>query len=259
MPIGRIRAAYSLPDRAAHRDGGDGFIPFGGDSPEGDVNGSADNNGYARNGDLAEAAVIGEHGNGANGGEERRDPAPYHGVEQERERAHEEGRKAAHAELQQKYEEETEEIRRIMTEFVRSMHMQFDEFRQKSELFVLQFSMAVAEKIVKREAAINKELVLAQIKDAMHKILGVEKIKVLVNPQDEKIVKPRRTDLIASTDSVREMIIEADDKVDRGGCIIESNHGNVDARLLSQLKNIEAALEEKARHARKSVSRKRKK
>jgi Flagellar biosynthesis/type III secretory pathway protein len=47
---------------------------------------------------------------------------------------------------------------------------------------------------------------------------------------------------MSHADSVREIVIESDNKVERGGCIIESDLGNIDARLSTQFELIEEAL-----------------
>ena len=104
------------------------------------------------------------------------------------------------------------------------------------------FALAVAERIVKREITLDDALVMRQVRDAIRRIIGVESITVRVHPDDENLVRSHRPSLLSSSDSVREIIIEGDDTVERGGCILESATGNVDARIASQLRQIESAL-----------------
>ena len=104
------------------------------------------------------------------------------------------------------------------------------------------FALAVAERIVKREITLDESVVMRQIRDAIRRIIGVETITVRVHPDDETLVRSHRPALLSSSDSVREIIIEGDDTVERGGCILESATGNVDARIGSQLRQIESAL-----------------
>ena len=104
------------------------------------------------------------------------------------------------------------------------------------------FALAVAERIVKREITLDGALVMRQIRDAVRRIIGVESITIRVHPEDEVLVRSHRAVLLSSSDSVREIIIEGDDTVERGGCILESATGNVDARIGSQLRQIESAL-----------------
>jgi flagellar assembly protein FliH len=104
------------------------------------------------------------------------------------------------------------------------------------------FALAVAERVVKHEITLDESVVMRQIRDSMHRIIGVETITVRVHPDDEILVRSHRPVLLSSSDSVREIIIEGDDTVERGGCILESATGNVDARIGSQLRQIESAL-----------------
>lgn len=104
------------------------------------------------------------------------------------------------------------------------------------------FAVAVAERIVKREIALDESVVMRQMREAVHRIVGVETITVRVHPADEAIVRSHRAALLSSSDSVREILIEGDETIERGGCILESASGNVDARIGSQLRQIESAL-----------------
>lgn len=104
------------------------------------------------------------------------------------------------------------------------------------------FAVAVAERIVKREITLDESVVMRQMREAIRRIVGVETITVRVHPDDEALVRSHRPALQSSSDSVREILIEGDESVERGGCILESATGNVDARIGSQLRQIETAL-----------------
>jgi flagellar assembly protein FliH len=67
-------------------------------------------------------------------------------------------------------------------------------------------------------------------------------VKLRVHPDDESTLRQRRVEVSSAIDSLREVVIEADDKIERGGCIVESDSGNVDARLSTQLRSIELVL-----------------
>lgn len=104
------------------------------------------------------------------------------------------------------------------------------------------FAVAVAERIVKREIALDDSVVMRQMREAVRRIVGVDTITVRVHPEDEALVRSHRPAVLSSTDSVRELLIEGDESIERGGCILESPTGNVDARIGSQLRQIETAL-----------------
>lgn len=126
--------------------------------------------------------------------------------------------------------------------FIFSLEEQQKTYHQSFEQSAMRFGLAVAEIIVKREVSIDKELVLQQVREALKRVVGVERIKLRVNPQDEAIVKGNRSVVTEDSDSVRDIVIEIDEAIEPGGCILESDSGNVDARLSTQLKKIEESL-----------------
>ena len=104
------------------------------------------------------------------------------------------------------------------------------------------FAMSVAERIIKREIARDDEAVVRQVRDALRRIVGVETVKLRIHPDDEILIRSHRGALLASADTIREVAFEPDDTIERGGCIIESSSGNVDARIATQLRQIDNAL-----------------
>lgn len=104
------------------------------------------------------------------------------------------------------------------------------------------FALAVAGRIIRREVLLTEDIVVTQIKEAIQRIVGVESIKVRVHPSDEGVVRAHRAVFLSSLDNLRDVVIEIDEGMERGGCIIESASGNVDARISTQLRQIETSL-----------------
>ena len=128
-----------------------------------------------------------------------------------------------------------------------NIRKEFSNLQQKSEEIVVRFSIAVAEQILRREVLLDNTIVLQQIKEGLRRVLGVDHIKIRVNPVDEAMVREQRAAIASGSDSLHDMIIEADEKVERGGCILESDSGNVDVRISTQMKKIETAMFEGVR------------
>ncbi len=167
------------------------------------------------------------------------DPAA---LEREHDRGYAEGYKAAEGRVRSECDQKLEEEKLRIGLLLANVQEQLDSFEKRAERTVIRLAIAVAERILKREAAIDQETVLRQIREALRRVMGVGSVRLRVNPADEQIVRDHRAEVLGSSDSVREIIIEADDQIPPGGCILESESGNVDARLATQLKKIEAAL-----------------
>jgi flagellar assembly protein FliH len=115
-------------------------------------------------------------------------------------------------------------------------------FQERLERDLFRFALAVAERIVRREVMMDDATILRQVKDAIRRVVGVESIRLRIHPQDEAVVRQHRPGIIASVDSLRDVVVEPDAAVEPGGCIIDSSSGNVDARISTQLQQIETAL-----------------
>jgi flagellar assembly protein FliH len=120
-----------------------------------------------------------------------------------------------------------------------SQHLQSQEIIERDSLKLI---IAIAERVIRREVLIDDQIVLRQIQEAMRRVSGIDRLKLRINPQDESLIKSHRNEIVASGDAVHELVIETDDTIEKGGCVLESDAGNVDARLSTQLKQIEAAL-----------------
>jgi flagellar assembly protein FliH len=167
------------------------------------------------------------------------DPAA---LEREYDRGYAEGYKSAEGRVRSECDQKIDEEKLRIGLLLANVQEQLDSFEQRAERTVVRLAVAVAEQILKREVATDQETVLRQIREALRRVMGVGSVRLRVNPADEQMVREHRAEVLGSSDSVREIIIEADDQIPPGGCILESESGNVDARLATQLKKIEAAL-----------------
>jgi flagellar biosynthesis/type III secretory pathway protein FliH len=125
--------------------------------------------------------------------------------------------------------------------WIEIMRQQFADLSTRMEKDALRFALAVAGKILRRQMTLDDEAILRQVREALHRVVGAEVITLRVHPDDEPMVRKHKG-TFATADAVREMIIEIDGTIERGGCIIESPSGNIDARIATQLAQIESAL-----------------
>ena len=160
----------------------------------------------------------------------------------EYQRGVEAGRTEASKELEMRFDTRLAEERERIEALMISIRKQIMLLQNRWEQSVMQFAFSIAQLVIKQEVAVNREIVLGQVREALRHLVGVEKVKLRVHPDDEEVLRHRRAEVSSASDSLKEMVIEADDKIDRGGCIVESDSGNVDARLSTQLNRIESLL-----------------
>ena len=104
---------------------------------------------------------------------------------------------------------------------------------------VVELALAIARKIVCQEVKINKELVLCVAKEALRKAEVPGEIKVKLNPSDHQFIKKNKDQLTHLLHHIENVTFEAEPSISRGGCVIETALGEIDARIEKQLNVVE--------------------
>jgi len=117
--------------------------------------------------------------------------------------------------------------------------------RLRTELFttsereVIRLALEIARKIIKREVAIDEELILALVKVALDRVADQALITIRVNPKDHHAIERHRAAAPDSGTLSQSVKLVEDPLIARGGCIIETESGTIDARIEEQLREIE--------------------
>ena len=108
-----------------------------------------------------------------------------------------------------------------------------------SEREVVKLALEVGKKVVKREVTIDEELILALVKVTLARLADQSVMTVRVNPKDYQSILQHRSSS-AHRESLHEGIrLLEDPLITRGGCLIETESGIVDARVEEQFREIE--------------------
>ena len=158
-------------------------------------------------------------------------------IEQAKRAAYEEGRSDALTELENQFSQDLFAKYGEFENLAHSLEKGFDEYELAFEKLVSSFSLKIAEKILKK--SIDEESIIAKtISEASQKIIGAEKVLIKLNPSDLELLKDSGRELFRD-ESFTKVKFESDPKIEKGGCIIESEIGNVDARISTQLSEID--------------------
>ena len=111
-----------------------------------------------------------------------------------------------------------------------------------AERGAVELALAIAEKVISHEVSLNKETVLDVLKAALGKITDQEKIRIRINTADLQLINESGYQVSGLNVNVKDMAIEGDDTISRGGCVIETGFGSIDARIESQLQAVEDLL-----------------
>ncbi len=107
---------------------------------------------------------------------------------------------------------------------------------------VLQFAVSLAERIVKRTVAVDRQVAVENATAALRQITDGSDVVIRVNPADMAAMRAF-ADADARKVSVRRHVaLVEDEAVGAGGCLVESNATSIDATLEGQLRHARALL-----------------
>lgn len=133
---------------------------------------------------------------------------------------------------------ETLEILQSMTRVIEEIAGLKKKMIEDVEGQIIGLALAVAEKVIQLEVTTNREIVRNVLREAIKSISDRENIKIRLHPQDFHYMVAIKSDFIQNFDGIRNIAFEEDESVQRGGAIIESLFGEIDARLEQQFSEI---------------------
>ncbi|MEN3000353.1 MAG: FliH/SctL family protein [Armatimonadota bacterium] len=152
------------------------------------------------------------------------------------------GEQAARARLEAEYQQQMVQLREQVEAFLQQLQAQFEDYLRLLEPQMLELTLQIARKVIRDELRQHPEHVLAIIRDTLRRMQGFGKVRVRVNPLDLELVRQQKPSLLAVIDSLEGLEIVEDRRVEQGGCIVETPQGIYDARIGTQLEEIEREL-----------------
>jgi flagellar assembly protein FliH len=107
---------------------------------------------------------------------------------------------------------------------------------------ILRFAFEVARQVVHRTVHADSSIVADQVAAALALLSRPTAIKVTIHPQDRPLVEQILPDLLAKLSSTVHATFATDEALVRGGCIVATEGGRVDASIETQLARIAEAL-----------------
>ena len=99
---------------------------------------------------------------------------------------------------------------------------------------IVRLAMGIAERVLHQQIALDRGVVVEMAKAAIARLVDRESITVRVNPADLEGMRGHRDDVLALGD-VKSMRIIEDQRVDRGGVVVETEAGKIDAKIQTQI------------------------
>jgi len=114
-----------------------------------------------------------------------------------------------------------------------------NEIIDETESQLVNLVLLIARKVIKVISENQKNVVINNVIQALRKLKSRGEVLIRVNLEDVELTSEHVKDFMRMVENVRSVTVVEDSTVDKGGCIIESDFGEIDARITSQMSEIE--------------------
>lgn len=157
-------------------------------------------------------------------------------------KGHAEGREEGFQEGSQEVERLVDTLQKIISAAIDKRN----EIIQESETQVINLVLLISKKVIKVISENQKNVVINNVVQALRKLKSRGDVVIRVNLADVELTSEHISDFMKMVENVKSVTVLEDSSVDRGGCIIETDFGQIDARVSSQLHEIEEKIIELA-------------
>jgi flagellar assembly protein FliH len=110
---------------------------------------------------------------------------------------------------------------------------------EETEQQVVELVLLMARKVVKTITDTQRDIVAENIVRALRKVKGRGDVTIRVNLADVQLATEHTEEFVKSVESVKNITIVEDSGIEKGGCVVETDFGAIDARIASQLDELE--------------------
>ncbi len=119
-----------------------------------------------------------------------------------------------------------------------------EEILNRYERQILELVAAIAGKIVDCKISLDDTAVREAVVKALHLAADKSRVVLKVNPEDFNYIENVKEDFFNNFNGMKSITVTADTAIGRGGCILETPCGDVDARIDTQMEKLWHSLEE---------------
>jgi flagellar biosynthesis/type III secretory pathway protein FliH len=161
-------------------------------------------------------------------------PAPEAGAEarlaeEELRASYERGRREAETALSEQLFRQRAEVHELMSGVLESLRQAVPQVVHDTESTLISLALTAAQKLV-ADMPISAALVEGVVRDALAQVEGTAQFTVRLHAADLELLQKFDSPLLAAGDGAQEFRFLSSPEVTRGGCLVQTQFGTVDAR-----------------------------
>ena len=123
------------------------------------------------------------------------------------------------------------------------LEKEIDNVHRELQKTVMPVAIIAAKKIVGAELELKQDAIVDIVKAALKTIAQHKRVIIYVSKQDYEALENSKSTLKSAFEQLESLSIREKDEVEKGGCIIETEMGIINAQLQNRWKTLEAAFE----------------
>jgi len=171
------------------------------------------------------------------------EPAPA-GPEplQEREKAaYEKGRRDAEQALGEQLLQQRNEMAELQNGVIKSLKQLFPQMAREMEAALIQLALESVKRVV-AGVKIDSKIVEAVVREALSQVQDTAEVSIQLNPEDLALLRKNKSPLLEDLPETGSLRFVPSAEVTRGGCIVQTRFGVVDAQRETKLEQIQKAV-----------------
>jgi flagellar assembly protein FliH len=152
------------------------------------------------------------------------------------------GYETGYAEGVARAEQELQDLFRFAEGAVREIAETRTRMLEEAEQDLVELALQVAGKVLQTQLEADPHRVADVLRGALRKAYVRDHVQVVCNPEDLALIEAASADLQAHVGTLRNLELIGDRRVTRGGVLVRTPGGDVDATLQSQLERLRDAM-----------------
>jgi flagellar assembly protein FliH len=157
--------------------------------------------------------------------------------------AYERGRRDGEKALREQLIRQRAEIMELQNGVLNSLRQSISQVTRECEGAMVALALEIAGKLV-ADLPISSEMIEGAVREALTHVEQKGSIVVLLNPMDYELLQQANSPVLLTDVGGERMKFESSANVSRGGCLVQTKFGVVDARRETKFEALKASLEE---------------
>lgn len=155
--------------------------------------------------------------------------------------AYERGRTEGENALGEQLVQQRAEVKHLVEGVLQSLQQAVPQVIRDTEVHLVELTLQIAQKLV-GELPVTSDMVEAVVRDALEQVEGAADFHIRLHPADLELLQKIGSPLLGTAGETRTAHFHSSAEVTRGGCLVQTRFGVIDARRETKLDLLKRSL-----------------